>query len=270
MAETVPDTCPSSSSVLRVSPLRDVLFPEEWYALALADHFWCQWRLKAFQAQCRRIGISQQEPLRVLDVGGGSGVLRCQLEATSRWVVDVTDLCLKALEQVPAGRGRKLYYDVREERAPYIGAYDLVVLFDVLEHIEDTKAFLRPLLRHLKPGGILAINVPALPFLMSAYDRAAGHFRRYTEATLRRELSGPDSTVLDVSHWGLSLIPLLAIRKGLTPRGEDADRVIRFGFRPPGRTAHAVLKGLMRMETSLLPRSPTGTSLLLAARRTPL
>lgn len=270
MGDPAEDPGPTPSAVLRVSALRDVLFPVEWYALALADHFWCQWRLRAFLAQCERIGLSRQERLQVLDVGGGSGVLRRQLEAESRWVVDVTDLCLPALEEAPEGRGRKLYYDVREEQAAFLGVYDLVVLFDVLEHIEDPRSFLRSLLRHLKPGGLLAVNVPALPFLMSAYDRAAGHLRRYTGASLRQELAGLDASVLEVSSWGLSLVPLLAVRKGFTPRGGEADQVIRFGFRPPGRLAHAALRALMRAETAWLPRCPLGTSLLLAARRNPL
>jgi len=43
----------------------------------------------------------------------------------------------------------------------------------------------------LRPGGWLFVNVPALPALASAYDRAVGHLRRYTPASLRAALDQP-------------------------------------------------------------------------------
>jgi len=36
----------------------------------------------------------------------------------------------------------------------------------------------------LKPGGIIGIYVPALPFLFSNFDREVGHFRRYKKREL--------------------------------------------------------------------------------------
>ena len=107
------------------------------------------------------------------------------------------------------------------------------------------------------------MNVPALPFLFGEYDRAAGHLRRYSPRTLRRELSGAGVEIRDVRFWGLSLVPLLAARRALVRRGS----VIRAGFRPPGTIAHGLLKAMMRCETMALARPPVGSSLLLCARR---
>jgi len=64
----------------------------------------------------------------------------------------------------------------------------------------------------------------------------------------------------------LSLVPLLAVRKMLL-RNPTPDTIDR-GFRPPGHLVHAGLRGLMKAETSVLARTPTGTSVLMAARRT--
>src|SRR5512142_804063 len=37
----------------------------------------------------------------------------------------------------------------------------------------------------LKPGGVLIVLAPAHPFLFTPFDRAIGHFRRYTRNSLR-------------------------------------------------------------------------------------
>jgi SAM-dependent methyltransferase len=256
-----------TSDVEIVSALRSVGFPDEWYALSTPDHFWFRWRLAAALGQVRRVGIPTDAPLRVLEVGGGTGVLRTQLEGATRWTVDVTDLNLAALRAAARGRGRTLYYDVFEDRPAFHEAYDVVVLFDVLEHVEPTGPFVRAVLGHVRKGGHLLVNVPARRALWSAYDVAAGHVRRYDRASLAAEFHGTGLEVLDVRYWGLSLVPLLMARRLALAGGRSAGEIIRTGFRPPGRFSHAVLAALMHAETAVTARPPLGTSLLLAGRR---
>jgi 2-polyprenyl-3-methyl-5-hydroxy-6-metoxy-1,4-benzoquinol methylase len=55
----------------------------------------------------------------------------------------------------------------------------------VLEHIDDEQAFLREIRRCLAPGGRIYLSVPAGRWLWSDDDVQAGHFRRYTCASLR-------------------------------------------------------------------------------------
>jgi SAM-dependent methyltransferase len=241
-------------------------FPDEWYALASAGHFWLQWRCRAALRQAAAVGLNAQAPLRVLDVGGGTGVLREQLEARTAWEIDITDLHPSAVSQARRGRGRNLQYDVHEERADMVGAYDVVLLFDVLEHVEGPVSFLAALFRHLRAGGHLLVNVPALPVLFSGYDVAAGHLRRYDPATLRADVESGGFDVRDVRYWGLSLVPLLFARKALL-RGRAGPEVIREGFQPPRPWVNRGLISLMRAETALFARPPLGTSLLAAARK---
>ena len=55
-----------------------------------------------------------------------------------------------------------------------------VGLFDIIEHIEDELAFLKSFRDLMKKNGRLYVTVPSYPFLWSAQDVFAGHFRRYT------------------------------------------------------------------------------------------
>jgi SAM-dependent methyltransferase len=242
-------------------------FPAEWYELADARHFWLEWRLAALLRQLVRVGLRRDRRLRVLDIGGGTGVVRQQLEACSEWTIDVTDLHPSALRNTRPGRGRNLCYDVREARPQFLDAYDAVILFDVLEHIEPTLPFLAAAARHLRPGGHMLVNVPALGWLFSAYDRAAGHLRRYDRASLCAETTGTGLVVVDLAYWGLLMVPLLLARRLALSGSASPSEIIRRGFSPPGRLAHGLLRSLMRVELSSWPRPPLGTSLLMATER---
>jgi SAM-dependent methyltransferase len=62
--------------------------------------------------------------------------------------------------------------------------FDTALYLDVLEHIEDDRAELARVARHLAPRGALIVLAPAHPFLFSPFDRAIGHYRRYTPDSL--------------------------------------------------------------------------------------
>jgi SAM-dependent methyltransferase len=253
-----------------VSALRPSTFEDaaEWYDYASGDHFWFQWRLAVLRRLLDDLGMATALPLRALDVGCGRGVLRSQLEEISGWTVDGADLNLEALRTARAGRGTLHYYDVLEEREPFVDSYDVVTLCDVLEHVSDAGALLAATARHLKPGGVLLVNVPALPVFHGSFDEAVGHLRRYTRKTLSRECEALPLQVLETRYWGLAMVPLLLLRK-LSVRATRSHRsVLQKGIMPPGAWTHAVLRGVMRVETALLRRPFLGSSIFLAARRT--
>jgi SAM-dependent methyltransferase len=249
-----------------LSPVAETPFPDDWYAFADASHFWMQWRLAVTLQLCERTGIALDGPLQALDIGGGAGRFREQLESRTRWHVDMTDLNLPALELCAPARGRTLYYDVTQPERPLAGRYDLCFLFDVIEHVPEPGALVAAAIDHLRPGGHLLVNVPALQPLFSAYDVAAGHLRRYSVTTLGAGLALPGAELAAIRYWGLSLVPLLALRRLLAGRRPNAD-TIRAGFEPPSRLAHEILKGLMRAELALVRDPPVGTSLMAAVRR---
>lgn len=67
---------------------------------------------------------------------------------------------------------------------------DFVYTSNVLEHIEDDVSALQSIKKIIKPGGRLAIYVPALPILFSDLDRKVGHFRRYRRKELISKVGG--------------------------------------------------------------------------------
>ena len=140
-----------------------------------------------------------------------------------------------------------------------------MVLFDVIEHIDDTGTFLQSVLYHLKPGGWLFINVPAFDSLSSSFDEVVGHLRRYSKPSLRAALAAHRVAIRDLRYWGFSMFPYLVIRKLISPRGVSVSRVIERGVLPPRPWMSRWILRIMELETAWLKNPLLGTSLLAAA-----
>jgi len=266
--EEPPRSVADASRVELLSDASSSPFLDAWFDLTSADHFWFQWRTRSTWRLLAGSEVDLTAPLRVLEVGCGTGVLRAQLEAETAWTVDGADLDLAALERVAAGRGSVFFYDLFDRLERFRGAYDLIVLYDVLEHVVDTGPFVEALLYHLKPGGHLLLNVPAFSQLFGRYDEAAGHERRYDRASLAAEFPAATGVeILDMRYWGLSLVPLVLLRNLVLRRERGTDDIIERGFKPPGAMVHGLLKAVMKLESAVVARPPVGSSLLLLARK---
>lgn len=123
---------------------------------------------------------------RVLDAGAGDAWFSQQLTARldpdcriSCWDAEYTD---DFMTQLRSTRPDTMTFSASRPAAQH----DLILLLDVLEHVQDDRGFLRTLVKEsLAPGGWLLFSVPAWPRLFSAHDTWLHHFRRYTPAQAR-------------------------------------------------------------------------------------
>lgn len=238
---------------------------DEWFEFANADHFWMQWRHRVILRAIKCTGM----PLRrALEIGCGNGVARDMLEHDLGIPVDGCDLNRTALKMAKPGRGKLFIYNIFDQEPSLLGSYDAVFLLDVLEHIDDDPAFLRAALRHLRPGGLVVVNVPASMLLFSDYDRAAGHLRRYTAASLTTLLKQSEAECETIQQWGFSMVPLLLARKVML-RAVKTAGTIRAGFVPPNEISRLLLQGMKNIETALPFSMPFGTSILAWGRLRP-
>ena len=245
-----------------LSPAARVAMADEWFEIATANHFWMQWRHAVLLQSLKRLA----HPIsRALEIGCGHGVAREMIERDLDFPVDGCDLNLKALQLAKKGKGQLFVYDIFDRNPRLLRRYDLLLLMDVLEHLDDDRAFLKASLEHLKPEGLVAINVPAYMAFYSNYDTIAGHKRRYDRARLGWLFRETNLTPLAIVPWGFSLVPLLWARK-LMLRFVSSQRTIQAGFAEPNQIIGAMLRILQRVETHVPFRMPFGTSLLAVGR----
>ena len=92
---------------------------------------------------------------------------------------------------------------------------DIVIMLNVLEHIENDLEALKNVYKFLKPGGRLIVEVPAGPWLYDSYDKELQHFRRYSAIELRDKLIKCGFIVQRKSHLGFLLYPAFFISKSI-------------------------------------------------------
>ena len=152
-------------------------------------------------------------------------------------------------------------------------SFDVVTMFDVLEHVENDTAAVEEIFRVLKPGGAFVLSVPAYQKLWSAHDEALHHFRRYEYSGLRRILKSGGFQVWRLS-FAMSLMPPVAWfwRRFILPfkpnRPRDATRHSEGAVLPAvSPAANALLIKYLEGEGKMIARRPLkfGTSLVVIA-----
>ncbi|MBA4259730.1 MAG: hypothetical protein C0446_11250 [Chitinophaga sp.] len=92
-------------------------------------------------------------------------------------------------------------------------SYDLVCAFDVIEHVADDTKAVEEMMRVCKPGGHIAITVPAYAFLWGEHDEINQHFRRYTKTELLKLLKTHKGKIVYHTYFNSILfLPIAAFR----------------------------------------------------------
>lgn len=241
-------------------------------ALPHGEHGWFRGRRRVY-VELVRAALGEVLLKRALDVGaGGGGFVRALAELAEQ--VERVDVSREALAPDPAAQlhagiaadARQLPFRAR--------SFDLVTLFDVLEHIEDERRVLAEARRVLRPGGVIALSVPAYGWLRPSGEREAGRVHRYSRSSLRRALEGAGFQVDRITHTNVALFPALAptvIALEVIERLRLVPRYVRHLPRavPMPRWLSSVLGSMFAAELTLSSRFdlPIGHSILAIARR---
>jgi hypothetical protein len=173
-------------------------------------HPWEQARRRLVSAVVSdAVARGDRAPETALDIGSGDAWLGASL---------AQDLGLRRVDAFDVAYSD---HDLRELRTPVVnpirerpeGDYDLVFLFDVIEHVEDDVALLGVARERVAGDGVVAVSVPAWPRLATAHDRALGHYRRYTPQRLRSSLSAAGLEPIMLGGAFSSLLPVRALQR---------------------------------------------------------
>jgi SAM-dependent methyltransferase len=247
----------SARTITYLSPPAEVSMADRWFEVAGIDHFWIRRRFEVFR---RLAGDLVPAAGEVAEIGCGHGLLQLQLETAYDREVAGFDLNEVALKQNVSRRSDVNCYDIYQKNPALCGKFDLIFLFDVLEHLTDEDGFLRALLFHLAPGGKLVVNVPAGMWAYSEYDVAAGHVRRYSISMLDQTATRNNLAIKQCSYWGLPLVPSLVLRKLWLLGQHDKDKIISAGFDSRSDTTNRLMGMISKCEP--IPQRFLGTSLM--------
>jgi SAM-dependent methyltransferase len=225
------------------------------------DHWWFRGRRDVIATAIRR--AKPPVGATVLDAGCGSGgnlellagfgaLQAFEFDARARAIAIARGIC-----DVQAG--------ALPDAVPFANQrFDLVGLFDVLEHLDKPVDSLSALAARLAPAGAIVLTVPVIPALWGPHDVHHQHMRRYTNQLLRDHLTSAGLRVEYLTHFNTLLLPLAIAQR-------VRERVLGYSARNlvPGPWLNQALYRVFRSELRLLPNTslPFGLSLLAIARR---
>ena len=198
------------------STIRPTYHPEHFAPLFEAEdsHFWFRSRNRCIAAATRLLP-NPASIKEVLEHGCGTGFVLAELQRLFPHArVTGADLFEEGLAMARRRfAGKLVQADLFQ--CGFRAEFDLIGLFDVLEHLDDDLQALRALHQQLRPGGHLLLTVPAHMVLWSDYDIASGHRRRYTRTQLMARLAEAHYQVHFCTEFMLPLFPLVLIRRRL-------------------------------------------------------
>jgi SAM-dependent methyltransferase len=235
-------------------------------------HFWFRARNELIFELSRRISLSLAPCDRVLEVGCGTGnVLRVLEQACPNNMVVGLELWFDGLRFARGRSGAALVQgDIRN--SPFGKEFDVLGMFDVLEHLPEDQEILRLAGRSLRPGGKLLLTVPAHQSLWSYFDDAAGHCRRYSLDGIRQKLENAGFEVEFLTEFMACIFPLVwSYRKlsGLLKKSTPPKQLASEEFRVVPMV-NELMTRVLSLEAKWVSHGhilPLGTSLLAVARK---
>ena len=230
---------------MRGGLLVDPSFARQYYESAVSDHWWFRGRHELISGLLGRFGVRDGI---FLDLGAGS-------ESLFPERLSVVKLDLVRPQRPPARfvQGDASALPFRD------GQFDGVGLFDVLEHLPDPCSSLMEVSRVIRPGGALAVTVPAFRWLWSPHDDLVGHLRRYEASELEAILEDSGFKVLWMgAFYRFLLIPALV----------RAAFALQSPMEMPPKLANRLLSGIAVRSSQRVLSRPSKLGLSIAALAT--
>lgn len=172
-------------------------------------HFWFTSRNRMIVSFIRATIRGPYDAMTFLEIGCGTGIVMATLERLG-FIATGLDINEKALfYAVKRTKGtliRQSIFGFKSKKR-----FDIVGAFDVLEHIQDDRGFLKACHSLLRPKGYILLTVPSGMSLWSPVDTLSGHVRRYEYEELLQKLTDAGFTVNSLGYWNSLLLPIYSI-----------------------------------------------------------
>jgi SAM-dependent methyltransferase len=231
----------------------------ERYPLLYRRHWWWRARESLLLELLRELDLPGSPPT-ILDVGCGDGLFFDRLaELGDVWGVEPETRAVSA-DGPWASRIHHASFDAGFDPGR---RFSLILMLDVLEHMQDAAAALRHAADLLLPGGVIVVTVPAFQSLWTSHDLLNHHFTRYDAGSFRALAARAGVQIHSMRYFFHWLFPLKLIARGV-------EKVTRRAPQSPGlppRWLNQALIGFCRLEQNLTRRLPLpfGSSLLVIA-----
>lgn len=241
----------------------DAAYYHEQFAIE-DSHWWYLGRRRILARVLARFRPANRASVLEIGCGGGGNLAMLAKSAKHLAAVEMEADAVVAARQ--RGIGEVVQGKLGDDLPALAVRYDVVAMFDVLEHIPNDASAMENVHALLAPAGRLFITVPAYMLLWSEHDQIAYHYRRYTRAGLVQLLQANGYRVVYASYFNTFLFPVAALTL-LFSRLFALDP--KAATKQPITVVNWVLRKIFACEARLIPRLklPFGLSIVLVAER---
>ncbi|RNI29233.1 class I SAM-dependent methyltransferase [Rufibacter latericius] len=197
-------------------------------------HPWELARIRVIKHFIRGLKKEYGKELTILDIGSGDSYLIKELseefKEASFYAVDINydDAYLVKTNSEFASENRKIrvYQSLSAAEAEIQSKVNLILLLDVIEHVSDDVLLLSELAKspRVDEKTNFLITVPAYQALFCSHDVFLGHYRRYNNTLLRKNISKAGLQVAESGYFFTSLLAprflQVFLEKKFTPEKE--------------------------------------------------
>jgi len=233
-------------------------------------HFWHIGRKEILLDVLER-NIPYLSKSRMLEIGCGNGSILAYLKRKGV-NIEGGDIFIEGLRFCQQRAEPVTLYQVDVLSLPFRNEFDIIGVFDLLEHIDEDEQALAEINKALKTGGKILLTVPAHRFLWSYFDELSKHKRRYSRSELITKLERNGYIINKISFYVCFLFPwLLFLRmiNNVRRRNEDKASIDKLTEVKTIPIANSIFLGLLRLEKWLMRyiNLPFGASLLVLAEK---
>ena len=231
------------------------------YKRLYREHWWWRAREEFLIRVIEGLGLPPNP--NILDLGCGDGLF---FDRLSQFGGTIEGLESDASLVSPETTERyKIHIGPLDQSFAPNKRYTLILMLDVLEHLQDPKASLKHAVELLEPGGRLVLTVPAFRCLWTNHDDMNHHYTRFTKRSLSPVAEFANLRIERSQYFFHWLVPLkMAVRL--------KERLIKSPPKPPIIPSPMINRAMLKL--SLLEQfifgtfsPPMGTSLLAVGRR---
>lgn len=180
------------------------------------EHFWYKYRRKIILQYFNKYIPKDKE---ILEIGAGTGNISRQLMSDGYNKISIGEIHENGLKYAMTYGIENLYqFDITN--SPFQNHFDVIGMFDVLEHINNDSLAIQNISKMLKNNGFFVLTVPAHMWLWCREDQIAFHKKRYEINELLLLLKNNGFDIVLSKTFFIFILPLLVLRKLLHPASD--------------------------------------------------
>tara|TARA_Y100000816_G_C26016898_1_gene531865 strand:+ start:236 stop:1060 length:825 start_codon:yes stop_codon:yes gene_type:complete len=202
-------------------------------------HFWHKHRLQYIKDKFSKFVDVES---KVLEIGCGTGYLAKELQDNG-YNITVSEYYLSGLRHAKT-IGIKNCYQLNVYDPPFVNEFDIICMFDVLEHLDHEETVFENLTSMLSENGKLILTLPAYNWLWSRSDHIAGHKRRYDMKMINKISETFNMKVLVFNYFFILSFPLLILRRLIDP--DNGKEISNLEINAPIKPPHPIINKILQ------------------------